>query len=502
MKIVESVGMRNLFAKTAVGKRTKPRMARKHRAAWRRCRAFLAVAMLACLAASAAGCTTFPLRGRQVLRAVSGYEHPAHPVGGPEFETTLDAATQSAAHPESSAKLLQNGDEAYPAMLDLIASAKTRISMETYIVCKDGTTDRFFQALKDAARRGVEVRLLVDAAGYERGLVAELSEMSSQNIQARVFNPFLMSWTLIRGNNRDHRKILVVDGHYAVMGGINLSDEQLGDGVSGWRDTALLVAGPAAADAEAIFAETWEQGGRGWFGKTLPVTVLNPFKKAADAPFLLLHEKITDQSPFVPPEYAAPGEPDVFPDDFYDTRLASVRAVGSSPDTWGSATHDAVVAAIQGARERIDAAYAYFVPPRDVRRALIAAAKRGVKIRLLLPRVSDVRFVREIGMKRYGELLEAGVEIYEWPHRILHAKTMAVDGRWLVVGSANMDSRSYFLNYEAVFCASDKALAEVAHRRFEADLVESTQLTFETWKRRGAKQRLLEVFLTPLAGQF
>ncbi len=456
------------------------------------------VILLSCLAVAAPGCTTFPIRGRQVLRALCQCEEPAAPpVGGPEFEAALDAALGTAAHPDSRAKLLQNGDEAYPVMLTLIREAKERISLEMYIVDKDPITEEFFEALRGAARRGVEVRLLVDAAGYQRGLIARMDDMNSPNLEARVFNPFFLSWTIIRGNNRDHRKILVVDGRYAVMGGINLSREQLGDGVSGWRDTALLVEGAAAGDAERIFAQTWEQGGRGWLGKTLPLSFLNPVKKAVDAPFLSLGKEAFRAEPLSDPDLPA-----VFPDDFYDTIGASVRAIGSSPEDWASGTHDAAVLGILGARERIDAAYAYFVPPREALDALLAAAERGVRVRLLLPGVTDVRFVREIGMKQYGKLLAAGVEIYEWPHPILHSKTMAVDGKWVMVGSANMDSRSYFLNYEAVFAVADEKLAATAHQAFEADLAEATQLTLAAWRQRGMKQRLLEIFLTPAAGQF
>lgn len=473
-----------------------------YRCGLRRRSLFPSVFLLLCSAVMMAGCTALPFRGGHVLRKMSGFEYPSRPVGSREFETALDDSVGVGTHAASSAKLLQNGDEAYPVMLELIAAARTRISFETYIVSKDQTTDRFFQALRDAALRGVEVRLLVDAAGYDRGIIAELGEMNAPNIQARVFNPFLLSWTVIRGNNRDHRKILVVDGHYAVIGGINLSDAQLGNGVTGWRDTALLVTGSAAVDAEKIFAETWEQAGRGWLGKTLPISILNPVKKVIDAPFLLLCDKVLGQSPFVPPEYKTPGDTEVYPDEFYDTRSAAVRVVGSSPDAWTSKTHDLMVAGILGARERIDAAYAYFVPPGDILSALTTAARRGVKVRLLLPGVTDVTLVREIGMKHYGDLLEAGVEIHEWPHRILHAKTMAVDGRWLVVGSANMDGRSYFLNYEVVFAVTDAVLAEAAHHQFENDLRESRMSTMETWERRGQRQRLIETVTTPVAGQF
>ncbi len=451
---------------------------------------------------TATGCTTLSVRGQQLMRAAVGYEPPSHPVGSPEFGKEVAGLTRTCAWPDTSVKLLQNGDEVYPVMLQLIASAKKRISLTTYIVGKDAITDRFFEALKEAAKRGVEVRLLVDAAGYDRGMIVNLGNMNGENLQARVFNPFFLSWTIIRGNNRNHRKVLVVDGHYAVMGGMNLAEVQEGNGISGWRDTSLLVAGPVATAAERIFAETWEQAGRGWFGKTLPVTILNPFKLALDQPFLLLGEAGFGQKRFTPPDYAPPDTPDVFPADFYDTNQAGVRAVGSSPDTWSSPTHDVTVAGILGARERIDAAYAYFVPPRAIRRALVAAARRGVRVRLLLPKVADVKFVREIGMKRYGELLEAGVEIYEWPHPILHAKTMAVDGEWLMVGSANMDCRSYFLNYEALFAVEDANAAAAAHRQFERDLAETERLSLETWQKRGLKQRFLETLLTPLAGQY
>ncbi|MDR1612812.1 MAG: phosphatidylserine/phosphatidylglycerophosphate/cardiolipin synthase family protein [Planctomycetota bacterium] len=458
-------------------------------------------ALTLCIAFSA-GCTAFPVRGRRFFRAADECRQRSEPVGSREFEAALDRATGTAARPDTPAKLLQNGDEAYPVMLELIASARGRISMETYIVGRDEITDRFFQALKDAAKRGVEVRLLVDAAGYDRGIVADPREMAAPNLEARVFNPFLASWTVVRANNRDHRKILVVDGHYAVMGGINLSDAQRGDGISGWRDTALLAAGPVAIDAERIFAETWEQAGRGWLGKTLPLTILNPLKKAVDKPLLRLRGKILGRHPFIPPAYAAPENPDPFGRDFYDTHAADIRAVGSSPEARSPKILDLVVTAMLGARDRIDVACAYFVPPREVRRALIAAAERGVRVRLLLPAAADVKFVREIGVRLYGELLAAGVEIYEWPHYILHAKTMAVDGRWLAVGSANLDGRSHFLNYEAVFAARDAVLAEAAHRQFERDVAAARRLTLEEWRRRGFGQRLLETLLTPLAGQF
>lgn len=462
------------------------------------------LALGACVLLAGAGCTAFSLRGQQAWRSLTNHRYPSEAAGTPAFEDGLDLYTQSRAHQDTAALILENGDEAYPAMLDLIASARERISLETYIIENDDTTDRFFDALRDAARRGVTVRVLVDAAGFKRGMVAHLRDLREDGIETRVFNPFLLSWTVIRGNNRDHRKILVVDGKHAVLGGINLSDDQLGDGVSGWRDTSLLVSGPVALDAERVFAETWEQGGRAWLGRNLPVICLNPLKRAVDAPFLPLRDQLFDTRPFVPtalsppPGYEAEEQPPVP----YQSHTASVRVVASSPDRANSPIYDLTILAIHGARERIDVACAYFVPPNALRHALAAAARRGVRIRLLLPGVTDVRFVREFGMRFYGELLEAGIEIHEWPYPILHSKTMAVDGKWLMVGSANMDGRSYFLNYEAVLAASDETLARIAHSRFEEDLTKAKPLTLAEWQTRPASQRAFETLTIPFAGQY
>lgn len=442
---------------------------------------------------TAIGCTAFPLKTQQVWRSATEYDYPSEPVGTPEFEAALDRYTESAARPAFDCKLLQNGDEAYPAMLALIGEAKKSISLETYIIEKDHTTDVFFDALKEAAARGVRVRVLVDAAGFHRSYIAHLNELSAHGVEARVFNPFFLSWTIVRGNNRDHRKILVADGNQAILGGINVSDEQTGDGVTGWRDTSLQISGPGAADAERVFDQTWRQGGRGWVGKTLPVAFLNPVKNALEAPFMGKDESACRQS-----DIPTPSLPAEIPDD----GTATVRVVASSPDRHNSPTYDLAILGVLGARERLDITCAYFVPPLGLRRALLAAAERGVRIRLLLPGVTDVRLVREMGMRFYGQLLEAGVEIYEWPHPILHAKTMTVDGRWLVVGSANMDSRSYFLNYESCLALSDASLAHEAHTQFDRDAAMANMVTLEAWRARDLGQRLLERLLIPLSGQY
>lgn len=455
----------------------------------------LAALFLVFLAFGATGCTAFPLKTQQVARSLTNHDYPSEPVGSPAFEAALDTYTGTASYPAFDCRLLQNGDEAYPEMLALIAEAQSTIYLETYIVESDQTTDTFFAALRDAAARGVKVKVLADAAGFHRGFIAQLNELSHNGVEARVFNPFFLSWTVLRGNNRDHRKILVVDGKHAVLGGINVSDKQLGDGITGWRDTALRVSGPAALQAERVFAQTWRQGGRGWVGKNLPIAFLNPVKQALDAPFMR-DETIAGCSPCeaTPPASGA--------DEESAASQATVRVVASSPDAANSPTYDLAILGAMGARERIDIACAYFVPPLGLRRALLAAAERGVTVRLLLPEVTDVKLVREMGMRFYGQLLKAGVEIYEWPYPILHCKTMTVDGKWLVVGSANMDSRSYFLNYESCLALSDPSLAQQSHAQFDQDITNAHAMTLEKWQARGTKQRLLERLLIPLTGQY
>ncbi len=241
-------------------------------------------------------------------------------------------------------------------------------------------------------------------------------------------------------------------------------------------------------------------------GRSLPMPILNPIKYTIEAPIAYFAQKYS-QPLFVPLPYEPPASPPHLDPEQLDSiephsRNATVRVVASSPGAGNSPTYDMAILGVLGARERIDIACAYFVPPLNLRRALAAAAKRGVRVRLLLPGVTDVNFVREIGMRHYGELLEAGIEIYEWLYPILHAKTMAVDGRWLVVGSANMDSRSYFLNYEACFAVSDAVLAERAHQAFAKDLHHAIPLSLEKWQQRDGKQRFMETLFIPLAGQY
>jgi cardiolipin synthase len=443
--------------------------------------------VLALLLAGLCGCTWFSPRPRNIFRTVFRVSPSASRPGAADFRAVMDKVTATAATSSNRVRLLTNGEEAFPAMLAAIEAARERISCEIYIIRLDAVGRRFRRALTAAARRGVTVRFLYDAIGSRGVEPQDFAELRAAGGEVRAFNP-LHGWTVLRLNNRNHRKILVVDGRLAVMGGLNFAEEYDGDGVDGWRDTALLVEGPAALAAERIFARSWLQGGTGFLGRDLPVVGLSPVKRTLEAPFARLFgaEAPLRVAGRVPPER---------------TGTARVRAVWSAPDRTASTILDMYVLAINSARRRVWITNGYFVPPILLSRALVGAARRGVDVRLLLQGPTDEPTVRAASLRHYGRLLEEGVRIWEWPHPILHAKTMVVDDVWATVGSANLDGRALYLNYEANFAVESAALAAALARQFSADLAAAREVTLADWARRPPGQRAKEVLLL-LENQF
>ena len=181
---------------------------------------------------------------------------------------------------------------------------------------------------------------------------------------------------------------------------------------------------------------------------------------------------------------------------------SQVRIVSSDPHSLSSTIVDQYLLAINTARTRIDITCAYFAPPLVLRRALVNAAKRGVRVRLILAGVTDFSPVRTVSIGYYGRLLKNGVEIYEWGASVLHAKTMVVDGIWSTIGSANLDGRALFLSYEANASAIDRPLATALQEQFERDLRHCRRVTLQAWQQRPLPQRIFEILLSPFAGQF
>ena len=433
------------------------------------------------------GCTSLSTRPVNMARTVLHIAPRADSVGSEQFSRTMDRVTNSQETAGNRVQLLTNGAEAFPAMLAAIDNARKCVSIEFYKIRTDAVGELFSQALIRAAKRGVKVRFLYDAYGSRTVTYSDFTALVDAGVEVCVFNP-IMWFTFLRANNRDHRKILVVDGRVAFLGGVNLGEEYDGDGLNGWRDTAIMIEGPAALDAERVFNASWLQGGFGPFGKDLPIVGIYPLKRTMDAPLVRLFNLAgTACVPDAPLPVAG---------------QAIVRIVASDPHYLSSTIVDKYLLAINSARTSIDITSAYFLPPLILRRALVDAAKRGVRLRLIVQGSSDVPVTHTGTIGHYGTLLKHGAEIYEWDKSVLHAKTMVVDGVWSTIGSANLDGRALFLSYEVNAAVLDRALAEAVKEQFERDLTYCHRVTREEWKRRPLTQKVMEIILSPFAGQF
>jgi len=365
-------------------------------------------------------------------------------------------------------ELLVDGPETYAAMFEAVRAARRSIDLQSYIfddVEHDGI--RLTELLAEKIEAGVAVRLLVDGVG-SLGADEILERLRASGVRTCVFNPVGPSLLRpVRLNHRDHRKIAVVDGEDAFAGGINFSRVyRSGSSVfsrrsrasieEGWRDSHVRVRGPGARRLRELFAESWEKQA---------CDEANPHR-AADAPRI---------------EVPKAGE-------------TVIQIIPSSPDSERNLTYLSVLGAVAFARESIAVTMAYFVPDDRLEQALIAAKRRGVDVRMILPAFSDFVGVFHAGRAHYAPLLEAGVRIFEQENAFLHAKTVVVDGIWSTVGSTNWDWRSFVHNDEVSVVIIDEAFADRMLRVFEDDLAQSTEVTLAAWRKRGVRNRFLEWF--------
>lgn len=372
--------------------------------------------------------------------------------------------------------LLQNGPATYAAMLDAIQHARSHVNLETYIF-DDGIVGRHFSSvLQDAARAGVRVTLIYDSIGTFGVPDSFFDSLRSAGVRLLEFhpiNPAAKNPRLWRINNRDHRKMLIVDGQIAFVGGINISDtyssvpsalhtpSSNGDVTdAGWRDTHLRIEGPAAAQFQDLFVETWRQH--------------------SDEPL--------DQSGFFPEPVASPGQ-------------ARVRAIGSVYSDEKNPIFATLISAIDHAQSDVNLTVAYFAPDRRLLRSLTRAARRGVKVRMVLPCKADSWAIFHLGRSYYGRLLRGGVQVYERQGPVMHSKTASVDGLWSTVGSANLDWRSMLHNNEANAVVVDRAFAREMNRMFEDDIAVSVAFERRRWRRRSWWLRAQE-FVSRLMAYF
>jgi cardiolipin synthase len=357
--------------------------------------------------------------------------------------------------------VLTNGDAAFPAMLAAIDTAKHRVSFEGYIY--DGAGEiagRFTSALEAAARRGTEVRLVLDSVGATMD-PAHIERLEAAGARIGWFNP-VSGLSIEEANYRTHRKALVVDGDIAFVGGIGIADQWAKDSEkeSKWRDTNVEVRGPAAINIEAAFNENWiETGG-------------------VVEPDVLLHDNERDGG-------------------------ATSIVVWSSPEGGTNSMKLLYLLSIAGARRTIDIQSPYLITDESTRWSLSEARTRGVRVRMLTEGdITDAKPVKFAGRAHYEHFLQQGIEVYEYQPSMMHTKAMMIDGTLSVIGSANFDNRSLELNDELNVAVFDPSLAARLLADFERDLTKSTKLQLDEWRSRPLHIRAREQVWSTFAEVF
>lgn len=355
------------------------------------------------------------------------------------------------------AEILTDGAAAYLSMREAMEAARDHVHVEFYIIQPDRVGRALRDLLAEKARAGVQVRILCDAVGSSRLPADFWASVVEAGGEAAVFRPVLKILLRLRRPGRvdfrNHRKIVVVDGRVGFTGGINVGREYLGldTGMGRWRDTHVRISGPAVLSLQKAFVQDW----------------------------LTATEDLIDDERYFP---------DPTPE---KSNRCIVQIVDSGPDRPWSPILYVYTQAIAIAQERVWIASPYFIPGATLENALITAALRGVDVRLLLPRRSDSAIVTLASRSYYSRLLEAGVRIFQYERGFMHAKTMVVDD-WLgMVGSANMDLRSFHLNFELNAFVYGKEVAGQLADQFLADLDNATERTLEAQKKVSYAKRLV-----------
>ena len=373
-------------------------------------------------------------------------------IESPEFLGTVAGASGSPFLEGNRLELLNNGDAFYPSMLTAIKAAERSITIEAYIYWAGEIGSVFAEALAERAKAGCPVKILLDAIGSATIGPEILTVLEAGGCQVAWYNP-IRWYTLGRFNNRTHRKSLIVDGQVAFTGGAGIADHWRGNarGPDEWRDMQIRLEGPAVIPLQTGFAHNWQQT----TGELL----------SGDAYYPII-----------------------------DTRgPLAVQTLLSSPETGASSVRTMYYLSIVCARKSIYIANPYFVPDPVAIETLIEAKQRGVDVRIMVSGIrNDNWLARNNSVRLFGRLLTAGIEIQEFNRTMLHHKTMVVDRRWVTLGTANFDNRSFAHNEESNVCFFDKRLAQELHDVFLEDLSGCERVTYDQWRRRGLWTRAQE----------
>jgi cardiolipin synthase len=379
---------------------------------------------------------------------------PRFSVDAPQFLDELEPMLNSKLTRNNSIEVLENGENFYSAELDAMRHAQHSINIEAYIFHKGQITEEVINTLTDRARAGVHVNVVIDSLGSLSTLKASFKRLKQAGGKVEWYHRLrLHNW--FRSNNRTHREITIIDGLTAFVGGAGYADwwrYNSGD-MPRWRDTMVRVRGDAVRGIQGTFLENW----------------------------LETSGQILDG-------------PDYFPPLPNDAGRATALVVTSTPSSGGS-TRARVLYQIMfaAARKSILINTPYFLPDRSLRAALADAKKRGVDVKIVVPGThADHALTRSSGRSWYGDLLKAGVDVYEYEPTMIHAKIAIIDGVWSIVGSTNLDYRSFGINDEVNLAVSNPETAATLIQAFDDDVAHSRHVTLDEWKKRGLIERGLE----------
>jgi cardiolipin synthase len=368
----------------------------------------------------------------------------------PQFRRSLGVLLGPPIVEGNKVEVLRNGDQIFPAMLDAIRHAQKTITFETYIYWSGNIGREFTEALSERARAGVKVHVMLDFIGSIKLDNDMLAAMRAAGVQVQRYHKPAW-WKLARLNNRTHRKLLIIDGKVGFTGGVGIADKWGGHAQDPdhWRDTHFRVEGPVVGQMQAVFNDNWTKAtgvvldGEGYFP---------PLQKVGDMP---------------------------------------AQMFSSSPTGGSESMHLMYLMAITAARRTIDLSSSYFVPDELAVKALVAAAKRGVRVRIITPGKNiDSDAVRSASRDRWGALLAAGVRIAEYQPTMYHVKALVVDTQLVSVGSTNFDNRSFSINDEANLNVMDAAFAREQAAIFEDDWSHARPISMQRWADRPLLEKL------------
>jgi cardiolipin synthase len=374
------------------------------------------------------------------------------------FQPTLQAYGGAPILPGNDVKVLLNGDQIFPAVVEAIRGARTSITYAQYFVDEGPVCEDVVNALAERCRAGIPAHILLDGVGALSMPARYRETLRDAGCRLETFRA-VRPWALRRANNRNHRRILVVDGRVGFTGGSGLSRKWMGNGRTPdhWRDTDVRITGPAVAWMQAAFVENWVEAA----GEAL----------GGDAYF--------------PRAQPARGS-------------VAVQVVRSSPEGGSYSIYNTLLIALNAARASVRITNPYFLLDDAMTKAVLERVRRGVTVEVLVPGTIDHAFVRQASRATWGPLLEAGVKIYEYQPALLHAKTMVIDGRWATVGSTNLDPRSFALSQELNVIVYDRAVARQLEETFAADVAHARRIDHATWESRGLRARLFELVVFPV----